>query len=106
MFETELPILTGTQPPLRCAVSCRYSTARPLAGGKLRTQAAVVFGFDPNPIEQWRMGSHHQIMRAYGVEVQDLTVGKSARRGRTPNILLLRNRHHSRHEAWRWECRT
>ena len=35
---------------------------------------------------------HQRTKRAYGVEVQDLTAGKSARRGCTPNVLLLPSR--------------
>src|SRR5215472_14407518 len=89
MFETELPVFAGTQPAFRRAVRCRRRAAGPLAAGKLRGMTAVVLRLDPNSIEQRRIGSHHEIMRACRGEVQDLTAGKSARRAVTPNALLL-----------------
>src|SRR5215469_3953868 len=92
MFEAELPVFAGTQPAFRRAVRCRRSAAGPLAAGKLRGMTAVVLRLDPNPIEQRRTGSHHEIMRACRGEVQDLTSGKSARRAVTPNVLLSPSR--------------
>src|SRR5271157_794304 len=92
MFEAELPVLAGTQAAFRRAVRCRRSAAGPLAAGELRGKAAVVLRLDPNPVEQRRMRSHHEIMRACGGEVQDLTADKSARRAGTPNVLLLPTR--------------
>ena len=89
MFETELPVFAGTQPAFRRAVRRRRSAAGPLAAGKLRSMTAVVLRLDPNPVEQRRIGSHHEIMRACCGEVQDLTASKSARRAITPNALLL-----------------
>src|ERR1700747_2611258 len=89
MLEAELPVFAGAQAAFRRAVRCRRGAARPLAGGELRGKGAGVFRLDPNPVEQRRMRSHHEIMRAYGGVVQDLTAGKSARGAGTPNVLLL-----------------
>src|ERR1700740_76670 len=89
MFEAELPVLAGAQAAFRRPMRCRRGAAGPLAAGKLRGMAAVVLRLDPNPVEQRRMRSHHEIMRACCGEVQDLTAGKSARRAVTPNALLL-----------------
>ena len=92
MFEAELPIFAGVQSAFRRTVRSRRRAAGPLAAGKLRGEAAVVLRLDPDPVEQRRIGSHHQIMRACGGEVQDLTAGKSARRALTPNVLLSPSR--------------
>jgi hypothetical protein len=37
---------------------CSAGASRPLASGKLGTQAAILIGLDPNPIEQWRVAIH------------------------------------------------
>src|SRR6516164_3822680 len=79
MFETELPVFAGAQTAFRRAVRSRRRAAGPLAAGKLRGMTAVVLWLDPNSVEQRRMRSHHEIMRACGGEVQDLTAGKSVR---------------------------
>lgn len=92
MFEAELPVFAGAQAALRRAMRGRGGAAGPLAGGKVRGKAAIVLRLDPNPVEQRRIGSHHEIMRACGIAVQDLTAGKSARRAGTPNDLLLAKR--------------
>src|SRR3974377_1719992 len=89
MFETELPVFAGAQTAFRRAVRSRRRAAGPLAAGKLRGMTAVVLWLDPNSVEQRRMRSHHEIMRACGGEVQDLTAGKSVRSAVTPNVLLL-----------------
>ena len=56
--EAELPIFGRAQPALRRAVGCRRVAARPLAAGKLRPQAAVLVGLDPDPVKQRRVRSH------------------------------------------------
>ncbi len=89
MFEAELPVFAGAQAAFRRAMRGRGSAAGPLAAGQIRGKAAVVLWLDPNSVEQGRMRSHHEIMRACGGLVQDLTAGKSARRASTPNALLL-----------------
>ena len=92
MFEAELPVFAGTQAAFRRAVGCRRRAAGPLAVGKLGGVTAVVLRLDPTSIEQRRIGSHGEIMRACRGEVQDLTAGKSARRAVTPNDLLSPSR--------------
>src|SRR5262249_4112627 len=64
MFEAELPVFAGTQAAFRRAVRCRRRAAGPLAVGKLGGVTAVMLRLDPNPIEQRRIGSHGEIMRA------------------------------------------
>src|SRR6516164_4371113 len=53
MFEAELPVFAGAQPAFRRAMGRRRFASGPLAAWKLVAQAAVQFGLNPDPIEQW-----------------------------------------------------
>src|SRR2546423_10372505 len=54
VLETELPVFPLAQPALRGAVRRLKVAARPLANRRLTAWAAILFGLDPDAIEQRR----------------------------------------------------
>src|SRR5262249_16108189 len=52
MLEAELPVFAGAQPAFRRAMGRRRFASGPLAAWELIAQA-VLFGLNPDPVEQW-----------------------------------------------------